>query len=130
MLVTTSRSWSMRVAVALAAAVAFGAACGGGPTEPIGSKSRLQVNVVTIGVDYDTDGYLLRIDIEQAVASRPSVTVYRWLSPGSYDVQLDALAGNCALAGPAVVPVTIVPEQSRPSRSPWSAVPPPGKSRC
>jgi hypothetical protein len=109
--VTANRPCSTLVAPALAAAVAFAAACGE-PTDPTNSKSRLQINVATIGVDYDPDGYLLRgVDIEQAVASGPAVTVYRWLWPGSYDVQLDGLAANCNLSGPAVVPVTIVAGQ-------------------
>jgi hypothetical protein len=102
---------ALRVLVFATALVAFAGACGG-PTEPIQANASLQITVTTVGVDYDTNGYLLRTDTEQAVASRPTVTVYRWLPPGSYDVQLDGLAANCALAGPAVVPVTIVPEQT------------------
>jgi len=109
--VTANRPCTTLVAAALTAAVAFAAACGE-PTDPTNSKSRLQINVATIGVDYDPDGYLLRgVDIEQAVASGPAVTVYRWLWPGSYDVQLDGLAANCNLSGPAVVSVTIVAGQ-------------------
>jgi hypothetical protein len=102
---------ALRVLAFATALAAFAGACGG-PTEPIQATANLQITVTTVGVDYDTNGYLLRTDTEQAVASRPTVTVYRWLSPGSYDVQLDGLAANCALAGPAVVPVTIVPEHT------------------
>lgn len=69
----------------------------------------LQVTVATAGVDLDPDGYVLRgADLEQAIASGASVTVYRELTPGSYELRLEGLAANCTPDGPGVVPVTIV----------------------
>jgi hypothetical protein len=67
------------------------------------------VTVATVGVDLDSDGYVLRGgNIEQAIASVPSVTVYRTLAPGSYEIRLEGIAANCAFDGPDLLPVTIV----------------------
>lgn len=102
-----------RTLLALAAAAGWLAlACGDGPT-PLPTPDRtLRVTVVTTGVDFDSDGYLLHgDDIEQAVVSAGTVTIYRDLAPGSYELRLDGLAANCTLDGPDVVPVTITEGQ-------------------
>lgn len=99
-----------RTLLALAAAAGWLAlACGDGPT-PLPTPDRtLRVTVVTTGVDFDSDGYLLHGDnIEQAVVSAGTVTIYRDLAPGSYELRLDGLAANCTLDGPDTMPVTIV----------------------
>ncbi len=92
--------------LAVAACVQTLQACGDGPTPP--SDPTLRVSVATTGVDLDSDGYVLRgADIEQAIASAASVTVYRALASGSYELRLEGLAANCAFDGPDVLPVTI-----------------------
>jgi hypothetical protein len=94
-----------------AAAGSLAQACGDGPTPlPTPPPDRtLRVTVVTTGVDFDGDGYLLHGDnIEQAIVSAGTVTIYRDLAPGSYEFRLDGLAANCTLDGPDAVPVTIV----------------------
>ena len=101
-----------RTLLALAAAAGLNVlpGCGDGPMAP--PTPTLRVSVSTTGVDVNADGYVLRGgDIEQAIASAPSVTVYRDLAPGSYEIRLEGLDANCAFDGPAVVSVTIVEGQ-------------------
>jgi hypothetical protein len=68
--------------------------------------------VTTIGADLDPDGYVLHgPEIHQAIAATPSVTLYKSLAPGSYELRLDGLAANCSVAGLAAVSVTIAAGQ-------------------
>jgi hypothetical protein len=99
------------LAVAASAGMAaFAQACGDGPAPP--SDSTLRVSVRTSGVDFDPDGYVLHgVDVEWGVAAVASVTVYRVLAPGSYQIRLGGLAANCGFNGPDVVPVTITEGQ-------------------
>jgi hypothetical protein len=85
---------------------AFAQACGDGPTPP--ADPTLRVSVRTTGVDFDPDGYVLQGgEVEWEVDAAASITVYRVLAPGSYQIRLDGLAANCGFDGPDVVPVTI-----------------------
>ena len=93
--------------LAVAASVQTLQACGDGLAPP--PDPTLRVTVTTTGVDYDADGYLMQGgDVTQSIASVPSVTTYRSLPPGSYELHLEGLAANCVMDGPDVVPVTIV----------------------
>jgi hypothetical protein len=101
-----------RTLLALAAAAGFNAlqGCGDGPMPP--PAPTLRVSVATTGVDLDPDGYVLQGgNVEWGVAAVASVTVYRVLAPGSYQIRLGGLAANCGFDGPDVVPVTITEGQ-------------------
>ena len=88
----------------------FAQACGDGPTPP--SAPTLRVSVRTTGVDFDPDGYVLHGgEAEWGVAAVASVTVYRVLPPGRYQIRLGGLAGNCGFDGVDAVPVTITEGQ-------------------
>ena len=93
-------------------AVFFLAACGSdgdpgtGPGDTLGS---VRVGASTSGDDLDADGYTVALD---GSGSRPlgmnGTTTFSDVAPGNREVELDGVAGNCAVEGanPRTVEVT------------------------
>ena len=60
----------------------------------------LQVTIASGGVEVDPDGYDLSIDgIERGRLALQADTTFRKLQPGTYQLRLSSVAGNCAVAG-------------------------------
>src|SRR6476620_4451769 len=68
--------------------------CGGGSTAPTGPGT-LEINVVTSGVDIDTDGFALAIDNTAPVNISANGTSSITVASGSHTLALDGLAVNC-----------------------------------
>ena len=84
----------------LAACVGLGGlSCNGEDiTEP--SKSTLEVNTSTDGVERDQDGYTLQMDAAQAQTIGSAATLrITELVPGNHVLQLGGAAANCTIAG-------------------------------
>jgi hypothetical protein len=70
---------------------------GGGPNE-----GAIAVQSQTSGVDFDSDGYLFSINDGQGQAIGHQQTVYvPALDPGTYEVRLNGIAGNCTVPAEA-----------------------------
>jgi TolB protein len=84
------------IRVAQAVATAFLAACGGGSdsTAPTG-PGILEINVVTSGVDIDSDGFALVIDNAAPVSISANGTSSITIGTGSHSLAVDGLAVNC-----------------------------------
>jgi YVTN family beta-propeller protein len=72
------------------------------------AASSIRLTTVTSGGDPDLDGYTYSIDgsAPMVIASNASVTVGGIL-PGSHDLVIGGVAGNCSLAGGATRSVTV-----------------------
>ena len=79
---------------------------GSGPSEPV--TGALELTVSTTGGDLDPDGYTLTIDTGTPVAAPTNGTItIPDLRVGQHRLALAGLAGNCALATPAPLEVTV-----------------------
>jgi Tol biopolymer transport system component len=92
--------------IALLLLPAFLAACGGDSTAPP-TTGTLQLNVVTTGVDFDANGYLIDVDgFTQIVPANGTLNLN--LPPGTHTLSASGLAFNCDLtSAPASAEVTL-----------------------
>lgn len=72
------------------------AACGGESLTIPPSTGTLQITTTTVGSDLDPDGYTLQVDAlqPQTIGTTATVSVEE-LTPGTHNVVLTGLAGNC-----------------------------------
>jgi Tol biopolymer transport system component len=110
--VSSVRPWSLRAAMALLVGL-LGAACSDNvPT--FTQSGSLQVTVRASGGDLDLDGYEVVLDSKRhfLMPAGPAQDLSRIVAgfevePGTYDVSLERVDANCAVAGPASLRVTI-----------------------
>jgi len=85
------------------------AACGAGQDLTLPDTGELTVTVSTAGDQLDPDGYTLRVDGGTAVPLELQDTLpVGDLDPGEHRLELDGIAGNCVMAGPNPLTITVV----------------------
>ena len=65
----------------------------------VATTGGIAVDVVTTGADQDPNGYLVRIGGDIRSVGANATVVFPTLAAGAYDVTLDGIAPNCAVAG-------------------------------
>ena len=73
-----------------------------------GSTGSLRVLINTLGIEPDTDGYVVHIDGVAPVSVGTVDTVaYSALPPGVHALQVENMKGNCDVVGPAEVQIAV-----------------------
>lgn len=95
--------------------------CGGESTAPdVAQPGSIEVVVTKPGVDFDDDGYTVRVEDEVQRVPSGTPALFEEIAPGSYRVEIGSLLDNCsvnggpsrsiAVSGSSVLVVTFVVE--------------------
>ncbi len=84
--------------------------CGDGgatPTPPDDAGQTVTVQVSTVGVDVDADGYTVLLGSRSASVASSGAATFDGVSAGSYDVRLSGVADNCYVEGASTTTLTV-----------------------
>ena len=74
--------------------------CGGDSTEPEPAKlGSIRVTVIKPGLDFDEDGYTVRVEDEAQHVPSGTPALFEAIAPGSYQVEIGGLLDNCDVSG-------------------------------
>jgi hypothetical protein len=80
--------------------------------EPMPIPPELKVLVSTAGPDPDLSAYIVTVGTHREHIDRDGSFTFTQISPGTYTVQLDDIAANCAVSGGPTRQVTVVEAQT------------------
>ncbi len=111
--ISMAKNLELRIALLISAACLL--ACGGGgdstapppPPPPPPTTGTLAISIVSTGVDFDADGFVLAVDNDFPRGIPANGSLSLTVGPGTHTIGVSGVAFNCDMTAPTTADVTV-----------------------